>query len=363
MSDRLGRAHQEAQQLRSEREDMYAQVGRAGALRAAETAGGGGGVDWALVWRKGAEGRAALKVEGSPTPERSILACSCSRAAAWWSMPQHGCWSVSKFRRSGSDSLHAAFMQPSCSFYAAFMQRAAPCERAPLASGHSTTHPCMYATIKAIPSCSPLRLWTHHLCILVKEIEGMLAMAATAGLGKDASSKALQEQLMRAQSDLRLVWRWHARICQCVVKSLIIGAKLKDLHRLETVREQCGRSSLVEGSRTVPSVDGELIVNGLGLLAAADAEDGRLEQLKLGPGPRNIKEFLGCTALQIRGCHEEGGGTTFRDFLNLPEHTKLIPWPEILAAAAERAWDWQAWRDAIKTLLRWNLNIPDSLDV
>eukprot|EP00955_Chlamydomonas_euryale_P042398 352292-Chlamydomonas_euryale.AAC.2 len=52
----------------------------------------------------------------------------------------------------------------------------------------------------------------------------------------------------------------------------------------------------------------------------------------------------------IRGCREEGSsrGNTFRDFLKLPGHTELIPWPEIQAAAAERALDRQAWRDAIK---------------
>eukprot|EP00955_Chlamydomonas_euryale_P029542 311521-Chlamydomonas_euryale.AAC.1 len=54
----------------------------------------------------------------------------------------------------------------------------------------------------------------------------------------------------------------------------------------------------------------------------------------------------------IGGCHEEGsgGGTTFQDFLDLPGHTKLIPWPAIRAAAAERALDRQAWRDAIENL-------------
>eukprot|EP00955_Chlamydomonas_euryale_P068536 360147-Chlamydomonas_euryale.AAC.6 len=54
----------------------------------------------------------------------------------------------------------------------------------------------------------------------------------------------------------------------------------------------------------------------------------------------------------IRGCHEEGsgGGTNFRDFLKLPGHSKLIPWPEIRAAAAERALDRQAWRDVIQNL-------------
>jgi len=54
----------------------------------------------------------------------------------------------------------------------------------------------------------------------------------------------------------------------------------------------------------------------------------------------------------IRGCHEggSGGGTTFRDVLKLPSHTKLIPWLEIRAAAAERALDRQAQRDAINNL-------------
>eukprot|EP00955_Chlamydomonas_euryale_P086489 364218-Chlamydomonas_euryale.AAC.9 len=50
-----------------------------------------------------------------------------------------------------------------------------------------------------------------------------------------------------------------------------------------------------------------------------------------------------------RGCHEEGsgGGTTFWDVLKLPGHTKLILWPEIRSAAAERALDGQAWRAAL----------------
>eukprot|EP00955_Chlamydomonas_euryale_P006396 67772-Chlamydomonas_euryale.AAC.2 len=87
-------------------------------------------------------------------------------------------------------------------------------------------------------------------------------------------------------------------------------------------------------------------------LARSVAEDGRMEQLKLRLGHVNIKDFSGMYSSAIRGCHEEGsgGGTTFRDFLELSGHTKLIPWPEIQAAAAERALDRQAWRDAIKSL-------------
>eukprot|EP00955_Chlamydomonas_euryale_P096563 365020-Chlamydomonas_euryale.AAC.1 len=55
--------------------------------------------------------------------------------------------------------------------------------------------------------------------------------------------------------------------------------------------------------------------------------------------------------LPRQGCHEEGsgGGTNFRDFQKLPSHTKLIPRSRIRAAAAERALDRQAWRDAVKT--------------
>eukprot|EP00955_Chlamydomonas_euryale_P039225 351330-Chlamydomonas_euryale.AAC.2 len=84
-------------------------------------------------------------------------------------------------------------------------------------------------------------------------------------------------------------------------------------------------------------------------LARSVAEDGRVEQLKLRPDHRNIKDFSGMYSSAIRGCHEEisSGGTTFRYFVKLPGHTKLISWPEIRTAAAERALYRQAWRDAI----------------
>eukprot|EP00955_Chlamydomonas_euryale_P026649 281038-Chlamydomonas_euryale.AAC.1 len=79
-------------------------------------------------------------------------------------------------------------------------------------------------------------------------------------------------------------------------------------------------------------------------LARSVAEDGCVEQLKFRPGHRNIKDFPGMYCSAIRGCHDEGsgGGNTFRDFLKLPGHTKLTPWPEIRAVAAERALDRQA---------------------
>eukprot|EP00955_Chlamydomonas_euryale_P079197 363265-Chlamydomonas_euryale.AAC.7 len=55
---------------------------------------------------------------------------------------------------------------------------------------------------------------------------------------------------------------------------------------------------------------------------------------------------------------QSGVGTTFRDFLKLPGHTKLIPWPEIRAAAAERALERQAWRDAVKNLAQLEFKKP-----
>eukprot|EP00955_Chlamydomonas_euryale_P021035 222850-Chlamydomonas_euryale.AAC.2 len=122
---------------------------------------------------------------------------------------------------------------------------------------------------------------------------------------------------------------------------------------------------------TDPSVDGARIANGLGSLAGAGfcsiarsvAEDGRVEQLKLRPGRRKIKDFSGMHSSAIWGCHAEGssGGTTGRDFLKLPGPTLLIPWPEIRAAAAERALDRHAWRDAIQNLAPFELEKPQQV--
>eukprot|EP00955_Chlamydomonas_euryale_P111683 366083-Chlamydomonas_euryale.AAC.9 len=70
-------------------------------------------------------------------------------------------------------------------------------------------------------------------------------------------------------------------------------------------------------------------------LARSVAEDGRMKQLKLRlklrPGHRNIEDISEMYSPAIRGCHEEDTG-------------------EIRAAAAERAVDRQAWRDAFKNL-------------
>eukprot|EP00955_Chlamydomonas_euryale_P059658 357442-Chlamydomonas_euryale.AAC.6 len=86
-------------------------------------------------------------------------------------------------------------------------------------------------------------------------------------------------------------------------------------------------------------------------LAGSVAEDGRVEQVKLRPGHRATTGFLGTYSSAIRAYHEEGscGGTTFWNLLKLPGHIKVIPWPEIQAAAAEVPLDSQAWRDAIKS--------------
>eukprot|EP00955_Chlamydomonas_euryale_P050410 354548-Chlamydomonas_euryale.AAC.12 len=86
--------------------------------------------------------------------------------------------------------------------------------------------------------------------------------------------------------------------------------------------------------------------------------------MKLRPGHRNIKDFSEMYSFAIPGCHEEGsgGGTTFRDFLKLPGHTTLAPWPEIRAVAAKRALDRQAWRDPIKNLVPMKLRSPDRLN-
>eukprot|EP00955_Chlamydomonas_euryale_P086502 364218-Chlamydomonas_euryale.AAC.22 len=85
-------------------------------------------------------------------------------------------------------------------------------------------------------------------------------------------------------------------------------------------------------------------------LARSFAQDGRVEQLKLRPGHRNVKYFSGMYSSAIRRCHEEGSCCGTRDFLKLPGHTELIPCTEIRAAAAERALDRQAWQDTIKNL-------------
>eukprot|EP00955_Chlamydomonas_euryale_P099675 365234-Chlamydomonas_euryale.AAC.1 len=119
----------------------------------------------------------------------------------------------------------------------------------------------------------------------------------------------------------------------------IVGGRLTDRHMLET------------------RLDGAHVVNGRGAFVAAAfrllssnqsaEEDGHVEQLKFRPGHRSIKDFSGTNSSATWGCHEEGSGcgTALWDFHKLSGRTKLIPWPEIQAAAAERALHRQAWRD------------------
>eukprot|EP00955_Chlamydomonas_euryale_P118055 366516-Chlamydomonas_euryale.AAC.7 len=87
-------------------------------------------------------------------------------------------------------------------------------------------------------------------------------------------------------------------------------------------------------------------------LARSVAEDGRVEQLK-------------CRILQSGGAMRNVAvvAPLFWDFLKLPGYTKLIPWPEIRAAAAERALGRQAWRDAITNLAPLDFKNPNRLDV
>eukprot|EP00955_Chlamydomonas_euryale_P001904 21274-Chlamydomonas_euryale.AAC.2 len=77
------------------------------------------------------------------------------------------------------------------------------------------------------------------------------------------------------------------------------------------------------------------------------AEDGRVENLKLIRGDRNVEDFPGMYSSAIWGCHEAGSGgdSAFRNVPKLNGRTTLIPWPEIRAAAAERALDRQAWQE------------------
>eukprot|EP00955_Chlamydomonas_euryale_P004774 51205-Chlamydomonas_euryale.AAC.1 len=85
----------------------------------------------------------------------------------------------------------------------------------------------------------------------------------------------------------------------------IVDVKLTDCHRLETIRKQCGTSSL------------ELMVR------------------------RWTLQWMRRVLLM------DEDHLPRQDFFKLPGHIKLIPWPEIRAAAPERALDRQAWRDAV----------------
>eukprot|EP00955_Chlamydomonas_euryale_P096296 364999-Chlamydomonas_euryale.AAC.19 len=118
----------------------------------------------------------------------------------------------------------------------------------------------------------------------------------------------------------------------------VVGVKLTDRHRLATIREQCGTSSMFcrwtfQWMGHILRMDGEQ--------TRSVAEDGRIETLKLRQGHRNVKGFYGMDSSAIRRCHEEGC--------------------KIQAEAAERALDGQASREAIE-VASLNLKRPNSLD-
>eukprot|EP00955_Chlamydomonas_euryale_P085093 364051-Chlamydomonas_euryale.AAC.17 len=70
--------------------------------------------------------------------------------------------------------------------------------------------------------------------------------------------------------------------------------------------------------------------------------------------------FSGMYSSAIQGCREEGanGGTTFRGFLKLTSCTNFVRWPEIRAAAAGRALNRQAWREAIQNVAHLEFKKP-----
>eukprot|EP00955_Chlamydomonas_euryale_P062177 358304-Chlamydomonas_euryale.AAC.2 len=117
----------------------------------------------------------------------------------------------------------------------------------------------------------------------------------------------------------------------------IVGVQLTDRHRLESIRERCGISSLelmicrltLQWKGHILQMDENRLPRQVFdcPLARSVAEDDHVEQLSLTPSHRNIKDFSGMFISAIGGCHEEGSGgsTTFWDILKLPGHTKLIP--------------------------------------
>eukprot|EP00955_Chlamydomonas_euryale_P080265 363402-Chlamydomonas_euryale.AAC.6 len=159
----------------------------------------------------------------------------------------------------------------------------------------------------------------------------------------------------------------------------IAGVKLKECHRLENIHEQCGTSSLeLMVCKWVPFSGWgtycewmRIAYRGRFLIAH---QQGQLRKMAGGTtevelqsctSQKNIKDFSGMYSSAIQGCHEEssGGGTSFRDYLKLPGHTKSIPWPEIWEAAAECALDRQAWQDAFKNLAPLQFKKPKQADI
>eukprot|EP00955_Chlamydomonas_euryale_P059148 357291-Chlamydomonas_euryale.AAC.3 len=205
-----------------------------------------------------------------------------------------------------------------------------------------------------------------HACIKA------LRSHATSG-GDQMEVTFLKAGLLIARWLLKVIcFAWDSGIAPAEWKSAVIAPLYKGkgprdaagsyqgISLLKTIREQCGMSSLelMVRRRTLQWMGHILRIDESRLprqvfncsSAKSAAEDGRVEQLKSRPGHTNIKAFSGMYSSAIQGCHEESsdGGTIFQDFLKLHGYTELIPWPEIGAAAVERALDKQAWRDAVE---------------
>eukprot|EP00955_Chlamydomonas_euryale_P100161 365263-Chlamydomonas_euryale.AAC.24 len=129
-------------------------------------------------------------------------------------------------------------------------------------------------------------------------------------------------------------WTWtevqmgRLEVTRCNCLRCIVGVKLTDRHRLETICEQCGTSSLelmvrrrsLQWMVHVLQLDEDRLLRQVFdcSLASSVAEDGRVEQLKFRWGHRNVKQFSGMYSFASQGCHEEGtvvacGRTTVRD--------------------------------------------------
>eukprot|EP00955_Chlamydomonas_euryale_P079553 363312-Chlamydomonas_euryale.AAC.2 len=80
---------------------------------------------------------------------------------------------------------------------------------------------------------------------------------------------------------------------------------------------------------------------------------------------QTLEVFLGCAALQYQGYRKKGfrGGTTLQNVCELSSRAQVIQWPEIHAAAAQRALNRQAWWDAVKDTDPSAFRSPNGVDV
>eukprot|EP00955_Chlamydomonas_euryale_P098331 365137-Chlamydomonas_euryale.AAC.7 len=123
----------------------------------------------------------------------------------------------------------------------------------------------------------------------------------------------------------------------------IVGVKLRTATGLR-LHEQCGTTLLEFMARRLQWMGHVLRMDEDRLprqvfdcsLARSVAEDDRVEQLKLRPGHRNVKTFLGCTALQSGDA-----------MMKIPVVAPLF---RTASTAAEHALDRHAWLDAIENL-------------